>query len=75
MMILFDISSLSKNKWGAPFICTIKSEHVEYKTGWNPRSIMHTLSAFANDLHNLGGGYVVVGVAEENGQPLCSTAV
>ncbi len=26
---------------------------------------MRTLSAFANDLSNLGGGYVVCGVAEE----------
>lgn len=32
----------------------------------NKRHIIHTLSAFANDLHNLGGGYVVIGVAEEN---------
>ena len=54
---------------------TIESERVEYKAGWNPESIVHTLSAFANDLHNLGGGYVVIGVAEENSQSLCSTAV
>ena len=53
---------------------TIESERVEYKAGWNPVSIVHTLSAFANDFDNLGGGYVVIGVAEENGQPLCSTA-
>ncbi len=54
---------------------TIESERVEYRAGWNPESIMHTLSAFANDFHNLGGSYVVVGVAEENSQPLCCTTV
>lgn len=37
---------------------TIESERVEYKAGWNPESIVHTLSAFANDFHNFrnGGG-------------------
>lgn len=54
---------------------TIESERVEYKAGWNPESIVHTLSAFANDFHNLGGGYVVVGVAEENGQPFVKIPV
>ena len=32
---------------------------MEYKAGWNSESIVHTLSAFANDFYNLGGGYVV----------------
>lgn len=45
---------------------TIESERVEYKASWNPESIVHTLSAFANDFHNLGGGYVVVGKIKEN---------
>lgn len=48
---------------------TVESERIEYKEGWNPESILHTLCAFANDFHNLGGGYVLVGVAEKNGQP------
>jgi len=38
---------------------TIEREGVEYKAGWNPESIMHTLSAFANDFYNFGDGYVV----------------
>lgn len=38
---------------------TIESERVEYKAGWNPERIVHTLSAFANDFYNFGGGYVV----------------
>ena len=48
---------------------TVESERIEYKAGWNPESILHTLCAFANDFHNLGGGYIVIGVAEHNGQP------
>lgn len=45
---------------------TIESERVEYKAGWNPESIMHTLSAFANDFHDLGDSYAVVGEIKEN---------
>ena len=37
---------------------TIESERIEYKAGWNPASVLHSLCAFANDFHNLGGGYV-----------------
>ena len=32
--------------------------------------MLHSICAFANDFHNLGGGYVVLGVEEQNGQPL-----
>lgn len=49
---------------------TVESERVEYKAGWNPESILHSLCAFANDFHNLGGGYVVVGIEEQNGRPV-----
>ena len=49
---------------------TIEGERIEYKAGWNPKSVLHTICAFANDFHNLGGGYVVLGVEERNGRPL-----
>lgn len=45
----------------------VESNRIELKTGWNPQSIYHTICAFANDLDNLGGGYILVGVEEENG--------
>ncbi len=48
----------------------IEGERIEYKAGWNPQSVLHTICAFANDFHNLGGGYVVLGVEERNGKPL-----
>lgn len=53
---------------------TIESERIEYKADWNPESVMHTLCAFANDFHNLGSGYIVIGVAEENGRPVLPPA-
>ena len=49
---------------------TIESERVEYKAGWNPEAVLHALGAFANDFHNLGGGYVVLGVEDQNGRPV-----
>ena len=49
---------------------TVEGERIEYKAGWNPEVVLHTLCAFANDFHNLGGGYVVIGVAEEDGRPV-----
>lgn len=49
---------------------TIESERIEYKKGWNPVDVVRSLSAFANDFHNLGGGYIVIGVEEVNGQPI-----
>ncbi|MBQ6753820.1 MAG: putative DNA binding domain-containing protein [Bacteroidales bacterium] len=45
----------------------VESNRIEYKKGWNPVSIYHTICAFANDFDNLGGGYILVGIEEENG--------
>ena len=33
-------------------------ERLEYKAGWNPEEIIHTICAFANDINNWGGGYI-----------------
>ena len=52
----------------------IESDRIEFKKGWNPVTIYHSICAFANDIDNIGGGYVVVGVEEENGvakRPVC----
>ena len=48
---------------------TVEWERLEFKRGWNPLDVLHTLCAFANDFHNLGGGYLVLGVEEEDGRP------
>ncbi len=48
----------------------VEWERLEFKAGWNPLDVLHTVCAFANDFHNLGGGYIVVGVAEQDGRPV-----
>ncbi len=48
---------------------TVEWERLEFKSGWNPEAVTKTLCAFANDFHNLGGGYLVIGVSENNGIP------
>ena len=40
----------------------LESDRIEFKTGWNPDDIYHSVCAFANDYNNDGGGYIVVGV-------------
>ena len=45
----------------------VESNRIEFKKGWNPDKIYHTICAFATDLENTGGGYILVGVEEENG--------
>ena len=49
---------------------TVEWERLEFKQGWNPEAVLHTMCAFANDFHNLGGGYIFIGVAENQGQPV-----
>ena len=49
---------------------SVEWERLEFKQGWNPEAVLHTICAFANDFHNLGGGYIVIDVEEANGQPV-----
>jgi ATP-dependent DNA helicase RecG len=49
---------------------SVEWERLEYKKGWNPEDVLHTLCAFANDFHNLGGGYILIGLEEKNGRPV-----
>lgn len=48
----------------------VEWERLEFKAGWNPEEVLHTLCAFANDIHNLGGGYIIIGIEEKNGHPV-----
>ncbi len=45
----------------------VESERIEFKRGWNPSEIMTTICAFANDFENLGSGYIIIGIEEEDG--------
>lgn len=48
----------------------VEGSRMEFKEGWNPTPILRTICAFANDFENEGSGYIIVGVAEENGKPI-----
>lgn len=45
----------------------VESNRIEFKASWNPDKIYHTICAFATDIENTGGGYILIGVEEENG--------
>ena len=47
----------------------VENARVEYKRNWNPETILHSICAFANDIDNWGGGYIIIGIEEENGMP------
>ena len=40
----------------------VENARVEYKKSWNPEPITHSICAFANDIDNWGGGYIIIGV-------------
>ena len=48
----------------------VERNRVEYKEGWNPADIIHTICAFANDYSNVNGGYLVIGVEAKEGIPM-----
>ena len=51
----------------------VETHRVEFKATWDEhikQSLVRTVSAFANDLLNLNGGYVILGVEEENSRPV-----
>lgn len=47
----------------------IESSRIEYKEGFNPSEIVHSITAFANDIDNVNGGIIIIGVKEKNGLP------
>ena len=47
----------------------VEQNRVEYKEGWNPNDIIHSICAYANDYHNMNGGYLVIGVKANDGIP------
>jgi len=51
----------------------VEAPRIELKGTWDKDSVgprlLETICAFANDFHNLNGGYVVIGVEERGGVP------
>jgi ATP-dependent DNA helicase RecG len=62
MALPLDIDKLLKGR-------VIEWDRLEFKRSWNPEEIIHTITAFANDVNNWGGGYIIVGVEEIDGIP------
>lgn len=60
MPLPINISDLLKGR-------IIEHDRIEFKEGWNPDAIYRSICAFANDFENIGGGYILIGVEEENG--------
>jgi ATP-dependent DNA helicase RecG len=69
-----------KIKSGLPFnlndlinLRTIENHRVEFKATWNHKTaaaVCETVCAYANDLLNLNGGYIILGIEEKNGLPI-----
>ncbi len=52
---------------------TIENERVEFKAGWDKHikgNVVRSICAFANDLLNNNGGYIILGIEEHNGRPI-----
>lgn len=47
----------------------VENARVDYKSDWNPEPIIHSICAFANDIDNWGGGYIILGIEDDNGMP------
>lgn len=63
MSILINYEELLKGE-------IVESSRIELKEDWNPDPIIHTICAFANDIDNIGGGYLLIGVKEKDGLPV-----
>ena len=57
---------------------TVEWARIEFKETWDAAASLKTVCAFANDLDNWGGGYIVIGVGEDKGgpaYPLCGVPI
>jgi len=43
---------------------------IEFKETWDAQASLKTICAFANDIDNWGGGYLVIGVEDKAGKPV-----
>ena len=49
---------------------TVEYVRIEFKTGWNPEDVAHNICAFANDINDYGGGYIIIGIETIDGVPV-----
>jgi ATP-dependent DNA helicase RecG len=43
----------------------LDKKRIEFKADWNANTIYRSICAFANDFDNIGGGYILIGVQED----------
>jgi ATP-dependent DNA helicase RecG len=51
----------------------VESDRLEFKSTWDEHikwSVVKTICAFSNDLYNNNGGYIILGIEEEQGKPV-----
>ena len=53
MSILINIEDLLSGN-------VVEDTRTEFKEGWNPKPIMRSVCAFANDFENEGSGYIII---------------
>ncbi len=57
---------------------SVESARVEFKASWDEKTtayqVLKTVCAFANDYQVLNGGYIIIGVAEEDGRAVLPPA-
>lgn len=46
----------------------VEPARIEFRENRNPDETLKTIGAFANDTDNWGGGYIVIGLKENQGQ-------
>ena len=63
MALLVDINDLLNRR-------KVESDRIEFKEGWNPVSVYRSICAFANDIEDNGGGYIVLGIKAIDGVPI-----
>ena len=44
----------------------IEGARLEFKRNWNPERCMRSICAFANDIDDWGGGYIIIGIDDDN---------
>lgn len=52
---------------------SVESSQIEYKRSWSEPTlaqVIKSVTAFANDFHNLGGGYIILGIEDQDGRPV-----
>ena len=55
---------------------SVESVRREFKKTWSEHvreSVIHSICAFANDFFNLNGGYIIIGIEGNDGQPVRAT--